>query len=217
MEEPQSTAPEPSGPASVRSGRVRGRLCEWLLRWREDHLVRRALKLAGDPGLVLDLPCGGGRFLAVLAEQPNRVILAADQSDETLAAALAGCSADLLRRIHPLRTSVFAIDLPDNAVDSILCMRVLRCCTDRQQRLAMLREFHRVTRDTLSVSLWMDGGYEAWRCKRARRGALPPSASLFGRAATEAEFAEVGFSIVAHQSFLPGYAMERVYVLRKKD
>ena len=30
--------------------------------WREKRLVRRALKVAGEPGLVLDLACGAGRF-----------------------------------------------------------------------------------------------------------------------------------------------------------
>ena len=29
---------------------------------RDEQLARRALTLAGEPGLVLDLPCGAGRF-----------------------------------------------------------------------------------------------------------------------------------------------------------
>ena len=29
---------------------------------RDQQLARRALALVGDPGLILDLPCGAGRF-----------------------------------------------------------------------------------------------------------------------------------------------------------
>ena len=38
-----------------------------LSHWRDEQLARRALTLAGDPGLVLDLPCGAGRFWPLLA------------------------------------------------------------------------------------------------------------------------------------------------------
>ncbi|MBO6276418.1 MAG: class I SAM-dependent methyltransferase, partial [Pseudomonas sp.] len=40
--------------------------------WRERRLVRRALKVAGEPGLILDLACGAGRFWPILAEHGNR-------------------------------------------------------------------------------------------------------------------------------------------------
>ena len=33
-----------------------------LSHWRDEQLARKALTLAGEPGLVLDLPCGAGRF-----------------------------------------------------------------------------------------------------------------------------------------------------------
>ena len=52
--------------------------------WREKRLVRRALKVAGEPGLVLDLACGAGRFWPVLAEHGKRVILAAESSQGML-------------------------------------------------------------------------------------------------------------------------------------
>src|SRR5476649_791791 len=58
-----------------------------LRHWRDEQLSRHALKVAGEPGLVLDLPSGAGRFWPVLAEHSNRVILAADHSPAMLAAA----------------------------------------------------------------------------------------------------------------------------------
>ncbi|PTT95995.1 SAM-dependent methyltransferase, partial [Pseudomonas sp. HMWF031] len=51
-----------------------------LSHWRHEQLARKALALAGDPGLVLDLPCGAGRYWPLLAEKNNRVIIGADNS-----------------------------------------------------------------------------------------------------------------------------------------
>lgn len=193
-----------------------------LSHWRDEQLARHALKLAGEPNLVLDLPCGAGRFWPLLAKQPNRVILAADNSPDMLAIAMAGQPADVVARVKPFQTSAFAIDLGDNAVDSIFCMRLLHHIAEPEHRLIMLRELHRVTRDTLIISLWVDGNYKSWKRRRleARRAAHSSTASnqnrfVIARSTIEAEFKQAGFDILGHKDFLPGYAMWRVYVLRK--
>lgn len=198
-------------------------LARRLSHWRDEHLARYALKLAGEPNLVLDLPCGAGRFWPLLAEKANRVILAADNSADMLAIARAGQPAEVVARVRTFQTSAFAIDLGDNAVDSIFCMRLLHHIADHQHRMAMLREFHRVTRDTLIVSLWVDGNYKAWRRKRLeqKRAAREQNANqnrfVMAQPIIEAEFRQAGFQILGHRDFLPGYAMWRVYVLRKED
>ena len=43
----------------------------------------------------------------------------------------------------------FAIDLAANAVDCIFCIRLLHHIEFAEHRLAILREFHRVSRDTV--------------------------------------------------------------------
>ena len=55
-------------------------------------MARRALALAGNPKSVLDLPCGAGRFWELLAENPERELYAADNSENMVAVA------DLTRR-----------------------------------------------------------------------------------------------------------------------
>ncbi|MBA1272497.1 class I SAM-dependent methyltransferase [Stutzerimonas azotifigens] len=198
-------------------------LARRLSHWRDEQVARRALKLAGEPDLVLDLPCGAGRFWPLLAEQPNRVILAADNSDDMLAIALDSQPAEVVERVEAFRTSAFAIDLPDNAVDNIFCMRLLHHVADSSHRLAMLREFHRVTRDSLIVSLWVDGNFKAWKRSRLerRRAAEGRSSQNKNRFVVpsgriEQEFQAVGFKVVGSLDFLPGYAMWRTYVLRKE-
>jgi ubiquinone/menaquinone biosynthesis C-methylase UbiE len=192
--------------------------------WRDVQMARHALKVAGDPGLVLDLPCGAGRFWPLLAENPNRQILAADNSSDMLEIAIASQPADVLKRIKAFRTSAFAIDLGDSAVDCIFSIRLLHHIEKSEHRLAMLREFHRVSRDTVILSLWVDGNYKAWKRKRlekkrATRGRSSQNQNRFvvAREVIEKEFRQAGFNIIDHQDFLPGYAMWRTYVLRKES
>src|SRR6186997_297006 len=69
---------------------------------RDEQLARKALKLAGDPGLVLDLPCGAGRFWPLLAEKPNRVIIGADNSESMIKIATQSQPAEVVKRVQPL-------------------------------------------------------------------------------------------------------------------
>lgn len=188
-------------------------LSPWFGRWRQRQIARRALKAAGEPNLVLDLPCGLGRSWALLAEHPNRFILAADPSREVLDRALAARSSLLVERVRGFQTSVLAIQLPENAVDSILCLHSLNRLSS-EQRLMALRELRRVTRDTLILSLPVDGNLEAWHWRRQQGGAgdaVPP----LRRDVLEDEFRQLGLQVLSHQDFLPGWAMVRTYVLRK--
>lgn len=196
-------------------------LARRLSHWRDEQLARRALHLAGDPTLVLDLPCGAGRFWPLLAEQPQRVIIGADNSADMLEVARSAQPPDIVRRVRTLQTSAFDIALPERAVDCVFSMRLLHHIGDASHRLAMLREYHRVTRDTVIVSLWVDGNYMAWKRKRLeRRRARQDRRSYQNRFVlparqVEAEFRQAGFDIIASLDFLPLYAMWRVYVLRR--
>lgn len=189
--------------------------------WREQRIAGKALRMAGDPGLVLDLPCGAGRFWPLLSRHPNRAIIAADNAAGMLEVACATQPAAIVSRVRTLQTSAFDIALPDSAVDSIFCMRLLHHIGAPEHRHAMLREFHRVTRDSVIVSLWVDGNYMAWKrkrleAKRARRASGGyQNRFVLPAALVETEFREAGFNIGGHIDFLPRHSMWRIYVLRK--
>lgn len=192
--------------------------------WRDVQLARRALKLAGEPRRVLDLPCGAGRFWPMLCELPERVVLAADNSADMLTTARAAQPSEVVARILSFQTSAFAIDLDANAVDCVFCIRLLHHIELPEHRLAILREFYRVSRDTVILSLWVDGNYKAWKrhrleAARAARGRPAQNQNRFvvARPVIEEEFRQAGFRVLAHLDFLPGYAMWRSYVLRKRD
>lgn len=189
---------------------------------RDEQLARRALALAGEPGLVLDLPSGAGRFWPLLAEKANRVIIGADNSAAMLQTACRSQPPEVVKRVRPLQTSAFAIDLPDNAVDSIFCMRLFHHIGEAAHRKTILSEFQRVSRDSVIVSLWVDGNIKAWRRKKleARRNSGQADSGYQNRfvlpaATVEEEFKAAGFRIQERLDFLPFYAMWRVYVLRK--
>ncbi|MGY4531613.1 ubiquinone/menaquinone biosynthesis C-methylase UbiE [Pseudomonas sp. TE3786] len=197
-----------------------------LSHWRDEQLARKALAVASDPGLVLDLSSAAGRFWPLLAEKPNRIIIGADNSRGMLDTACKAQPAAVVERVTLLQTSAFDIDLPDHSVDCIFSMRLLHHISDAQHRLAMLKEFHRVTRDSVIVSLWVDGNYQSWhrntletQCSVPAGPASEASQNRFvvPRAVIEAEFKQAGFVIDERLDFLPRYAMWRVYVLRAVD
>lgn len=185
----------------------------------EHQMARKALALAGNPMSILDLPCGAGRFWAMLAEVPERKLYAADNSEDMLAVANQSHPPHIRKRFKLFQTSAFAIDMPDNAVESIFSMRLLHHIGQAEHREQIYQEFHRVTWDTVCLSLWVDGNYKAKRRRQLdeRRGQRPnQNRFVLERAQAEAEFQKVGFDIVGKVDFLPYYAMWRTYVLKKR-
>ncbi|MFC6338620.1 methyltransferase domain-containing protein [Pseudomonas sp. CCM 7891] len=176
--------------------------------WRDEQLARHALKIAGEPGLILDLACGVGRLWPVLAEHENRVILAADNSQNMLDHSRTHHAEALLKRVKTFQSSAFSIGLPANAVDCIFCLELFRHVPTTEGRLALLGEFHRVSRDTVIISVKSSIGDTS-----ARPDALAGGSH---RTQVEGEFRQAGFKILNHQEFLPGSAMWCVYVLRKR-
>ena len=190
-----------------------------LSNWREQQMAAQALALAGKPAVILDLPCGTGRFWPLLSRATQQTILAADNSDAMLDVAREVTPPSLLERITLFQSSAFDIQLEDNRVDHVFCMRLLHHITRSEDRLAILREFHRVTRHTVALSLWVDGNYKAWRRRKleARRTRKTyQNRIVLERRRIEPEFEQAGFTIAAHFDFLKFYAMWRLYVLQKK-
>jgi ubiquinone/menaquinone biosynthesis C-methylase UbiE len=187
--------------------------------WYEQQMAARALAMAGNPKSVLDLPCGAGRFWELLARVPDRQLMAADYSEDMIKTALNFQSPRITRRFRIFQTSAFDIRLPDATVDCIFCMRLLHHIAGEEARAKMFREFHRVSRGTVCVSLWVDGNLQALRLRRSqRRRRNRPSYTRFliNRSQIEREFHQSGFEILGHVDLLPGLSMWRTYVLERR-
>ena len=187
----------------------------------EHRMAERALALSGNPASVLDLPCGTGRFWDLLAREPQRELLAADYSEAMLEVAARVRDPAVVRRFRLLQCSAFEITLPDQSVDCVFSIRLMHHVGESNNRIAMLKEFRRVTRDTVVLSLWVDGNYKAWRrrkleAKRRHDGEKSDNRFIVPSAQFEQECRDAGFAIVGHLDFLPRLFMWRTYVLRRK-
>ena len=186
---------------------------------REIAIARKALRIAGEPASILDLPSGTGRFWEMLAEKPDRQLFAADYNQSMLNVAMQERPQEITRRFETFQASAFDIPKPDNFVECVFSMRLLHHIGEREDRMKMLREFHRVTSETVVVSLWVDGNYKASkRAKLEQRRKHKKYQNRFvqPRERIETEMREAGFDIVDHVDFLKYYAMWRIYILRKK-
>jgi len=189
-----------------------------LSNWRETVMMRKSLKLAGNPKTVLDLPSGTGRFWEMLAEYPDREIYAADYSFDMLIRGLHMRPEHVTRRIRPFRCSAFSIPLGDGAVESVFCARLLHHIGEREDRLAMLKEMARVASQSVCVSLWIDGNYKARRRRKLearRRKKRYQNRFVVERQVIEEGFRQAGLKPIGRIDFMKFYSMWSTYVLRK--
>ena len=186
--------------------------------WREAGMARTALRIAGDPQSVLDIPCGTGRFWELLTEKKERRIYAADLNLPMLQTGLRERPREITERIQGFQTSAFAISLPDNFVECVFCIRLLHHIGKSADRLVLLKELARVASSAVIVSLWIDGNYMAMRWRK-RRGPLRDDMNLnryvIPRDVIETEFRQAGLRPVRRIDFLRFYAHAAMYVLRK--
>jgi len=186
--------------------------------WREGQLARKALKFAGNPKTVLDVPCGTGRFWGVLAEQPDRVIHACDNSQDMINSGLKFREPEIVERIQVFQGSAFDLSMDDEVVESVFCIRLIHHLGETEDRLKLLQELRRVTSSTIIISLWVDGNYQAWRRreKEAKRDVKSyQNRFVISASAIEEEFEKNGLKVEHSIDFMLYYSMWRTYVLRK--
>ena len=184
--------------------------------WREIGMARRALRLAGDPASVLDLPCGTGRFWPLLAEKPERKVFAADLNPAMFETGMMCRPPAITSRVEVFQGSAFSIPKPDNFVECVFSIRLLHHIPKSEDRLAILREFKRVASSTVILSLWIDGNYRALRQKRRLvRPGPSQDRYVIPRSVIEQEFEQCGLTTLARVDFLKFYSMWAAYVLKK--
>ena len=191
-----------------------------LSNWREHQVAQKALKLAGSPKSVLDMPCGTGRFWQLLAADLDRTIYAVDYSQNMINMGLQHRPKDTVQRIQVRQGSAFDLPFANDFVETVFCIRFIHHLGESQDRLKLLRELERVSRSSVIISLWVDGNYkarrrknlEARRSKNGYQNRFVVSAEKF-----EAEAQQTGFTIKGYIDFLPRISMWRTYVLEKSN
>jgi len=187
---------------------------------RERGLVERALREAlarveSVSPLLLDYPCGAGRF-AVLFARSAGSYLAGDHSPHMVEltrtvleeAGLAGKLAGT--RVGDARS----LDLDDQSVDLAVCMRLLHHFPDRGDRVRILGELARVSRGPL-VTSFLDGDSFKQRRHAARiaRTKEPSRRVLQSPAAFAQAAEEAGWEVIESWSLSSLFSGQRVALL----
>ncbi|MBL1320453.1 MAG: class I SAM-dependent methyltransferase [Methylophaga sp.] len=190
-----------------------------LSNWRDHQVARKALKIAGNPNTILDMPCGTGRFWDLLIENPKREIHVSDNSQEMINAGLKYRKPEITSRItSSFQGSAFDLPVANNFVESVFCMRLFHHIGKHEDRTKILAELHRVSSSSVILSLWVDGNFKSWRRKRneaKRKAHRYQNRFVIPVKTIEDEFSQAGFSIEARLDFVPVHSMWRTYVLKK--
>jgi SAM-dependent methyltransferase len=156
--------------------------------------IRKALAATHGVRVILDLPCGTGRFTGALAREGYEIV-GSDISIEMLQKA-----ADIPDGRQPnirgyLQANAEALPLRDASLDCVVCIRFMMH-VDPATRVRMLREFHRVSRRWVVID---------YRHKYTFRYVLTHTLGKLGfgrtplsrvsRADLEQEFRDAGFAV----------------------
>lgn len=183
----------------------------------EQYMAKKALKMAGSPKEILDLPCGYGRFWETLVEAGAEKIIAADLSAGMLRVASEVNAPEILKRVILLQTDASKIALPDKSVDCVVSMRLLHHIGLPDHREKIFNEFKRVARSTICFSTWVDNTYKSHRHAQKRahmaRAATDINRHIMHVPSFEKELESYGFKILGHVDQLKYYLQWRTYVL----
>jgi len=184
-----------------------------LSNYLEQQMIAKSLQLAEKPKVVLDLPCGAGRFIDTIIKSGVEKIIAADKSENMLNVIKEFFPSDVLKKIELLQTSITHIDLPDKSVDNILCIRLIHHIPDVDYRRAIYKEIRRVSRKTACITYWVDGNYKSY-LEKNRASSNKELSRCLNVAYLENELVSSGFSIIGYVDMIKWFHYWRSYVLK---
>ncbi len=175
--------------------------------WREQRILTQLLTESGlAGGSILDIPCGYGRLTALCARLGITTI-GADLRLDMVRLAAANVSGS-----QWVRASIFNLPFANDAVDGVLCIRLLHHRYSFAERQQMLRELARVARRTIILSFyWFTPVHAVARHWRGTRGRLAMMSMP--------EFRELlrscGLHVQQRRSLLPLWHAQTFVVLSK--
>jgi len=132
---------------------------------REFELIRRHIARVGRSGVILDLPCGGGRLTPAFADSTDLVI----EADIALGQVLFGRAESRLATQRVWMTaSAFHIPLRDRSVDGVVSVRLSHHLPTPAERERHLAELLRVSRRFVIMTFFDHWSLKNW-LRRMRR------------------------------------------------
>ncbi len=183
---------------------ARKRYRHWDQRWlhrREQRLVAELFADHGLGGTILDAPVGYGRFQAQLAQfgqvhalDANTFALLYQRSTPGLAKSSSAGRAEGL----PYR---------DDSFDVVFSLRLLQHIHERDERIAILEEFKRVSRRWVLASLYLRTALHRLHRRMVRQ---PSRITMLSRHDLEYEAATAGLALVQVRAVLPFLHSQRL-------
>jgi SAM-dependent methyltransferase len=205
----------------ARYERVRYGGSQRLINRREMRMVDDLLDAAARGRrdlLVLDVPCGYGRFGEALSKI-SRYRLQFDRSAAMAARAAQGAE-ERDDNVSTVICDIRSLPLADSSVDLVLCMRLLHHVPSVDDRAALLAELERVSRESVVVSYYGSNPLhrvQRWLVERlglVRRS--PHPIFFYGDRLFRRETEKAGLVAQALSSPLPVLHAQRLALLRKR-
>ncbi|MFQ6083032.1 MAG: class I SAM-dependent methyltransferase [Candidatus Aminicenantia bacterium] len=186
-----------------------------IIDWREKKIIRKILNLLPEKQLlILDIPCGYGRFSKIFIEKKARVI-SADLSFFMVARS---------RERNPFSTHFFLVSnlkqgLPfkSEKIDYIFCFRFFHHLHFSQERCKILSDFAKVSRKWIIISYYQSNFLHRWQ--RKLRKILTKGKTkikMISKTQFSKEADSVGLKIVRVFPVLGGIHSQHIALLEKK-
>lgn len=133
---------------------------------KESKIVDRFFKKIGNVSSILDVPCGAGRFQKQLLQYVDN-LTEMDYSHLMAAKAKANMSEkfseEILHKTKFVSGSIFQIPFPDKSFDLVFSMRIYHHFRTEDDRVNILKELKRVTKDWIILSFYNAFSYQHLR------------------------------------------------------
>ena len=182
----------------------------WDQRWlnkREQKIVITLFKDFQLCGAILDIPVGYGRFLPILREFGT--VYAADLGFMPLVyqerkVGIAYGSVNGIAQFLPFKSQ---------SIDVIFCFRLFQHMHEQEERIAILKEFKRVSRSWVVVSVYIKNPLHILHRAIAKK---PSQITMLTRSGFKEEVSISGLKTVQKLAVVPGLHAHNIYLISTK-
>jgi len=194
--------------------RYRG-LDQRLVQAREKRILRKILyRIGKEDALVLDVPCGYGRFSPLLWER-GLSLVSSDLSYHMVKRARKR-DEESVRISGVVADGILGLPFKQEVFDFILSMRFFHHLHQEEKRKAVLGEFSRVAKEWVILSYYQINPLHVFQRKLRRRIKKSKTRiKMLSREEFEREVEEVGFKIVHVFALFKGIHSQHIALLQK--